>query len=83
MRRVRVALLFSIVPDPPVGGMKAEVGGENYFVARSTSYVNWLILRGFLVDGKTDAAVKMFKTGLKVYPPKSAGNLGTPRCTHQ
>ena len=41
---------------------------EGYFVARTPSYVNWLILRGFLVDGKPDAAVDMFKTGLKVYP---------------
>ena len=41
---------------------------EGYFVARSRSYVNWLILRGFLVDGKPDAASEMFRTGLKVYP---------------
>jgi hypothetical protein len=54
--------------DPPVGGMEAEVDGQKYFVSKSTSYVNWLILRGFLVDGKTDAANKMFKGGLKVYP---------------
>jgi hypothetical protein len=60
--------------DPPVGGMKAEVEGETYFVTKSTSYVNWLILRGFLVDGKPDAANEMFKTGLKVYPLKSPGN---------
>ena len=60
--------------DPPVGGMKAEVEGQTYFVSKSTSYVNWVILRGFLVDGKTDAANKMFKTGLKVYPLKGAGN---------
>ena len=57
--------------DPPVGGMKAEVEGETYFVAKSTSYVNWLILRGFLVDAKPDAANEMFKNGLKVYPLKS------------
>ena len=60
--------------DPPVGGMKAEVEGETYFVAKSTSYVNWLILRGFLEDGKPDAANEMFKTGLKVYPLKGSGN---------
>ena len=29
---------------------------------------NWLILRGFLVDGKPDAASAMFRSGLKVYP---------------
>lgn len=43
-----------------------------YFVSRSTSYKNWLILRGFLVDGKPDAAVKMFKSGLKIYPLAAA-----------
>lgn len=54
--------------DPPVGGMEAVVDGEKYFVSRSTSYANWLILRGFLVDGKPDAASAMFRSGLKVYP---------------
>jgi hypothetical protein len=44
--------------DPPRG----------YFIAKSRSYVNWLILRGFLVDGKPDAAARMFRTGLKIYP---------------
>ncbi len=47
---------------------------EGYFVARSKSYVNWLILRGFLVHGKPDAATKMFKTGLKIYPLEKAKN---------
>jgi len=50
---------------PP--GYKGEVP-SGYFVARSPSYVNWLILRGFVVEGKPDAANKMFKDGLKVYP---------------
>jgi hypothetical protein len=54
--------------DPPVGGMEAEVEGEKYFVAKSPSYMNLLILRGFLVDGKPDAAAAMFNNGLKVYP---------------
>ena len=36
--------------------------------------VNWLILRGFLVDGKPDAASKMFRERLKVYPLSKAGN---------
>jgi len=50
---------------------------EGYFVARSTSYINWLILRGFLVDGKPDAAAEMFKTGLKIYPLASIDNPPT------
>jgi len=41
---------------------------DGYFVARSPSDVNLMVLRGFLVDGKTDAAVKSVKEGLKIYP---------------
>ena len=43
---------------------------EGYFLACSPSYVNWVILRGFLVDGKPDAANVMFKDGVKIYPLK-------------
>ena len=60
--------------DPPIGGMEAEVDGEKYFVAKSTSYVNLLILRGFLVDGKPDAATAMFESGLKIYPLSQRDN---------
>lgn len=60
--------------DPPVGGAEAEVEGEKYFVSKSTSNVNWVILRGFLVDGKPDAAVASFKNGLKVYPHSRRDN---------
>jgi len=47
---------------------------EGYFTAMSTSYVNWVALRGFLVDGKPDAASKMFREGLKIYPLARAAN---------
>ena len=60
--------------NPPVGGMEAKVDGHTYYVSKSTSYVNWLILRGFLVDGKPDVATQMFKQGLKVYPLSQANN---------
>ena len=50
---------------PP--GYNGEVP-EGYFTAQSTSYVNWIALRGFLVDGKPDAASQMFRDGLKIYP---------------
>jgi len=63
--------------DPPVGGIEAVVEGEKYYVSKSTSYVNWLILRGFLVDGKPDAATKMFEGGLQVYP--LAGKANPPK----
>jgi hypothetical protein len=47
---------------------------EGYFVGHSPSYINLLALRGFLVDGKPDAASKMFREGLKVYPLSQADN---------
>jgi len=56
----------------PIGGLAQVVDGQQYFVAKSPSYVNWLVLRGFLVDGKPDAAAEMFKNGLKVYPLSQA-----------
>ncbi len=52
----------------PIGGEKATIDGVDYFVVRSPSFVNWVILRGFLVDGKPDASAEMFRNGLKVYP---------------
>ena len=54
--------------DVIVGGVK------KVWIAQSTSYTNWLILRGFLVDGKPDSAAKMWKEGLKIYPLKDAAN---------
>ena len=60
--------------DPPVGGEFAEVDGEKYIVAKSPTYVNWLVLRGFLVDGKPDAANSMFENGLKIYPLEDRKN---------
>jgi len=59
---------YLIVPTSYTGELPKDVkdGGE-YFIARSPSYVNLLVLRGFLVDGKPDAATKMFREGVKVY----------------
>jgi len=54
--------------EGPIGGKEQVIDGEKYFVAKSTSYVNWIALRGFLVDGKPDAAAKMWREGLKIYP---------------
>lgn len=58
----------------PIGSKKTEINGKSYFVSKSPTYVNWLILRGFLVDGKPDIATQMFKEGLKVYPLSKAQN---------
>lgn len=60
--------------NPPEGGMETTVNGVKYFVSKSKTYIHWLILRGFLVEGKPDASTKMFKEGLKVYPLADAGN---------
>lgn len=60
--------------NPTAAGVEAEISGQKYFIVKSTSYVNLLILRGFLVDGKPDAATAMFKNGLKVYPLSLAEN---------
>ena len=60
--------------EGPIGGKLQVVNGESYFVVKSTSYVNWVALRGFLVDGKADAANKMWKEGLKIYPLSQADN---------
>ena len=60
--------------EGPIGGKVQVVNGESYFVVKSTSYVNWVALRGFLVDGKADAANKMWKEGLKIYPLSQAEN---------
>ncbi|MGD8529059.1 MAG: DUF1254 domain-containing protein, partial [Methyloceanibacter sp.] len=60
--------------DPSVGGMEAEVDGETYFVAKSPSWVNWYIARGFLKDGKPDFSSKLFRDGIKVYPLSQKDN---------
>jgi len=55
---------------------KVTIAGKEQkaWVAQSTSYTNWLILRGFLKDGKPDHASNMWRTGLKIYPLKNAKN---------
>ena len=45
---------------------------DGYFVSTSPSRINWLILRGLLVDGKPDAPTKNFRDGLRVYPLSQA-----------
>ncbi|REJ06070.1 DUF1254 domain-containing protein [Microbacterium bovistercoris] len=41
---------------------------DGWFVAESPGFVHLVILRGFLVDGKPDAAVKLFESGVRIYP---------------
>jgi hypothetical protein len=47
---------------------------EGYFIAKSPSYINLFVLRGFLVDGKPDAAAKMFSEQVHVYPLSKKDN---------
>jgi hypothetical protein len=47
---------------------------DGYFTVSSPSYTNWLILRGFLVDGRPDAAAAAFREGLRVYPLSAAAD---------
>ncbi|MDX2319301.1 MAG: DUF1254 domain-containing protein [Moritella sp.] len=47
---------------------------QKVWITQSTSYNNWLILRGFLKDGKPDHAANMWRTGLKIYPLADANN---------
>jgi hypothetical protein len=47
---------------------------DGYFTAKSTSWINWVILRGFLVDNKPDFSSKLFREGLKIYPLAKAEN---------
>ncbi len=68
-------------PDKGKGGkyliLPPDYSGEvptGYFVAKSTSWINWIALRGFLVDGKPDASEEMFRHGLKIYPLSKAEN---------
>ncbi|MES2438076.1 MAG: DUF1254 domain-containing protein [Verrucomicrobiota bacterium] len=66
---------YLIVPESYKGELpKDKKDGGEYFIARSPSRSNLLVLRGFLVDGKPDAASKMFRDGLKVYSLGKAAN---------
>ena len=50
-------------------GHQEPASTDGFFVAKTPSIINWLILRGFLDDqGQPDTARESFKNGLKVYP---------------
>ena len=57
---------YLILPPDQVH-LQGEVP-DDYFVVKSTSWVNWFIARGFLKDGKPDFSSQMFRNGLKIYP---------------
>jgi hypothetical protein len=47
---------------------------EGYFVMNSPTYGNWLVMRGFLVDGDPAPAAKNIKENLKIYPLSKKDN---------
>lgn len=60
---------FLILPP----GYKGPVP-EGYHVARTNTYGNWVIWRGFQVDGSTKTAVDATKKFFKVYPLSQKDN---------
>ena len=58
---------YLIVPHDHEGDLP-----DGYFVARSPSSTNLVLLRGFLVDGAPDAAAAMFRDGVRIYPLHAA-----------
>jgi hypothetical protein len=66
---------YLVVPPDYQGELpKDKKDGGEYFISHSPSYVNWIILRGFLKDGKPDASSKMFRKGVKIYSLSKAAN---------
>jgi hypothetical protein len=66
---------YLIVPESFKGELpKDKKEGGEYFIARSPSRMNFVILRGFLKDGKPDASSKLFREGFKVYSLSKAAN---------
>ena len=66
---------YLIIPPDYKGAVpKDKKDGGQYFVSRSPSYVNLVVLRGFLKDGKPDASSKLFREGFKVYSLSKAAN---------
>jgi hypothetical protein len=60
---------FLLVPPGYIGELP-----EGYYVARSNTYGNWVVWRGFQVDGSTRPALEATKSRFRVYPLSQAGN---------
>jgi hypothetical protein len=60
---------FLIVPP----GYEGETP-EGYHVAKTSTYGNWVVWRGFQVDGSTAPAVKATKEKFKIYPLSKKDN---------
>lgn len=60
---------FLMVPP----GYKGEIP-DGYHVAKTETYGNWVIWRGFQVDGSTKPAVEATKANFRVYPLSQKDN---------
>ncbi len=62
----------------PPGYEKADLDGlvpkGDFTIAESRSYAVWVLLRGFLKDGKPDYSSELFRKGVKIYPLSAAAN---------
>ena len=54
-------------------GYSGEIPAD-YLVVRPSTYGNWLIFRGYLVNGSTAPAIETIKKTLKIYPIADAAN---------
>jgi len=68
-------------PDQGKGGKYLFIGPdyegdipEGYFVAKSTTYRHWLLMRVFVKDGDLEGSVKELKEGFRAYPLAQANN---------
>ncbi|MEQ3709325.1 DUF1254 domain-containing protein [Tateyamaria sp.] len=60
---------FLILPP----GYEGDVP-EGYYVARTNTYGNWVLWRGYQKDGTTDLAVSQTKERFRIYPLSQADN---------
>ena len=68
-------------PDQGKGGKYLIIGPdyegdtpEGYFVAKSTTYRHWLLMRVFVKDGDLKGSVKELKEGFRCYPLSEVKN---------
>lgn len=68
-------------PDQGQGGKYLFIGPdydgdipEGYFVAKSTTYRHWLLMRVFVKDGDLQGSIKELKEGFRAYPLAQADN---------
>ncbi|KLU05065.1 putative signal peptide protein [Rhodopirellula islandica] len=61
---------FLLVPP----GYKGDLPEEGYYVYHTKTYGNWMVWRGFQVDGSTEPAIAATKKFLKVYPLSQKDN---------